>query len=104
MRYVIRVAATNSAGTTVAEYVVSTQAGGKWQSWKLINYAYNLRNICDKAVFPAGALGPDLVQVESEQTVPAYLDVGVLLPIAISLLTLIALSAGVFICFRRSTL
>ncbi|XP_021925400.1 Down syndrome cell adhesion molecule-like protein Dscam2 isoform X4 [Zootermopsis nevadensis] len=77
MRYMLRVTATNSAGTTVAEYTVTTLP--------LIG----------------GTLGPELVLVESDQAVPAYLDVAVLLPLTISLLALVALSAGVYICLRR---
>jgi hypothetical protein len=49
-----------------------------------------------------GTLEPDLIHVKSDHTVPAYLDIGVILPLTISLIALVALSAGVFICLRRS--
>jgi hypothetical protein len=50
----------------------------------------------------SGTFGPDLIQVESDEAVPVYMDVGVVLPLVISLLAVVALSAGVYICLRRS--
>ena len=50
----------------------------------------------------SGTFGPDLIQVESEETVPVYMDIGVVLPLVISLLSVVALSAGVYVCLRRS--
>lgn len=54
-------------------------------------------------VFPlSGTFGPNLIQVEYEEPVPVYMDIGVILPLVISLLAVVALSAGVYICLRRS--
>ncbi|XP_069693341.1 cell adhesion molecule Dscam2-like isoform X2 [Periplaneta americana] len=76
-RYMLRVTATNSAGMSVAEYTLAT-----------------LPTI-------GGTLGPDLIPVEADEAVSTYLDLGVVLPLTISLLALITLSAGVYICLRR---
>ena len=54
-------------------------------------------------VFPlSGTFGPNLIQVEYEEALPVYMDIGVILPLVISLLAVVALSAGVYICLRRS--
>jgi len=54
-------------------------------------------------VFPlSGTFGPNLIQVEYEEPVPVYMDIGVILPLVISLFAVVALSAGVYICLRRS--
>ena len=54
-------------------------------------------------VFPlSGTYGTNFIQVDYEETVPVYLDIGVVLPLVISLLAVVVLSAGVYICLRRS--
>nr|CAD7258220.1 unnamed protein product [Timema shepardi] len=49
-----------------------------------------------------GTLGPDQVRIDSqEEDQPFYLDLGVILPIILSLTLLAVVIAGLFICFHR---
>ncbi|KAL1110190.1 hypothetical protein AAG570_008267 [Ranatra chinensis] len=76
-KYKIRVKAVNSAGSTIAEYAVSTM--------------HTL----------GVTLSPNSVKILSEES-SIYLEPTVMLPVTATLLTVISIGAAITICFRRS--
>nr|CAD7428955.1 unnamed protein product [Timema monikensis] len=61
---------------------------------------YDLNHFRDEK--EEGTLGPDQVRIDSqEEDQPFYLDLGVILPIILSLTLLAVVIAGLFICFHR---
>ncbi|XP_046406414.1 Down syndrome cell adhesion molecule-like protein Dscam2 [Ischnura elegans] len=75
--YVVRVTAFNSAGSTEAEYTFGTLP-----------------------IF-GGTFTPSIVDVDMEEASSFYLDIGLIVPIVISLLAIIGVTIAVFICIRR---
>ncbi|XP_047103802.1 Down syndrome cell adhesion molecule-like protein Dscam2 [Schistocerca piceifrons] len=75
--YIFRITSTNSAGTTSGEYRIVTQSA------------------------VSGNLVPDQSNIHVNDAVPFYMDVAVILPVLISIITLIAVFVGVCIFFHR---
>ncbi|KAG8327837.1 hypothetical protein J6590_009639 [Homalodisca vitripennis] len=77
MQYVVKVKASNSAGSTVAEYRATT------------------------LTITGVTLGPDSVKGYPEESVPAYMEAGVIVPLCVCLLATFSLIAAITVCIRR---